>query len=87
MSELDLKRYFYNKWLDVDTNEEKFTVLVDFVMSTDEVYADHFFGSEWDDIYYMDVYDIEDFMEENYEELDDLWKALIKYDEENEDDE
>ena len=87
MSELDLKRYFYNKWLDVDTNEEKFTVLVDFVMSTDEVYADHFFGSEWDDIYYMDVYDIEDFMEENYEELDNLWKALIKYDEENEDDE
>lgn len=87
MSELDLKRYFYNKWLDVDSYEEKFTVLVDFVMSTDEVYADHFFGSEWDDIYYMDVYDIEDFMEENYEELDDLWKALIKYDEENEDDE
>ena len=87
MSELDLKRYFYNKWIDADSYEEKFQILIDFVQSTDEVFAEHFFGLEYDDIYYFDVYEISDYMEENYEELDNLWKALIKYDEENEDDE
>ena len=87
MSDLDLKRYFYNKWLDVDTNEEKFQILIDFVTATDELFAEHFFGEEYDDIWYFDKFDIEDYMEQNYEELDDLWKVLIKYDEENENDE
>ena len=86
MSDLDLKRYFYNKWIDADGYEEKFQILIDFVQSTDEVFAEHFFGLEYDDIYYFDEFDIQDFMEQNYEELDSLWKALIKYDKENEED-
>lgn len=87
MSELDLKRYFYNKWLDADGYEEKFQILMDFVTATDERFAEHFFGHHFDDVWYFDKYDIEDYMEQNYEELDSLWKVLIKYDDENEDDE
>lgn len=85
MSDLDLKRYFYEKWIDADTYEEKFQILVDFVSATDERFAEHFFGGEYDDIFYFSPYDIEDYMEQNYKELDDCWKLLIKYDKENED--
>ena len=87
MSDLDLKRYFYEKWSEADIYEEKFQILMDFVTATDERFAEHFFGLEYDDIYYFDKFDIEDYMEQNYEYLEDLWKVLIKYDEDNDDEE
>ena len=84
MSELDLKLYYFSKWLRADNLEEKFQILVDFVTTTDEKFAEHFFGEHFEDIWYMDKYDIEDYMLENAEELQELWLVLIKYDKENE---
>lgn len=84
MSLFDMKRYFYKKWQESEILEEKFQILIDFVMATDEQFAEHFFGHHFDEVWYMDKYDIEDYMLENVLDLDALWILLIKYDEENE---
>ena len=42
-----------------------------------EEYSD-FFGVDLEAIDFFDKYDIEDFMEENVEELEQLWKSLIR---------
>lgn len=84
MSLFDMKRYFYKKWQESEILEEKFQILIDFVMATDEQFAEHFFGQHFDDVWYFDKYEIEDYMLENVLDLDALWILLIKYDEENE---
>lgn len=87
MSEYNLLLYYYNKWKKAETNEERMNILVDYIMTTkkNEEYS-NFFGIDFDLVDYMDKYEIEDFMEERYDELEKLWKHLIRnydYDEED----
>lgn len=79
MSEYNLLLYFYNKWRKSETNEEKMNVVVDYIMSTkkNEEYSEYF-GIDLSEIDFMDKYDIEDYMETKVEELDELWKHLIR---------
>lgn len=79
MSEYNLLLYFYNKWRKSETNEEKMNVVVDYIMSTkkNEEYSEYF-GIDLSEIDFMDKYDIEDYMETRVEELDELWKHLIR---------
>jgi hypothetical protein len=79
MSEYNLLLYFYNKWRKSETNEEKLNVVVDYIMSTkkNEEYSEYF-GIDLSEIDFMDKYDIEDFMETKVEELDELFKHLIR---------
>lgn len=79
MSEYNLLLYFYNKWRKSETNEEKMNVVVDYIMSTkkNEEYGEYF-GIDLSAIDFMDKYDIEDYMETRVEELDELWKHLIR---------
>ena len=79
MSDYNLLVYYYTKWQNAETNEGMLNVLVDYIMSTNknEEYSDYF-GVDLEAIDFFDKYDIEDFMEENVQELEQLWKSLIK---------
>lgn len=78
--------YYYNKYRKAETNEEKLNILIDFIMTTkkNEEFSE-FFGIDLDVVEFFDKFDIEDFMENNADELLQLWKCLLKnYDIEDE---
>lgn len=78
----DIIRYLYGKWLDTDCMEEKFEILVD-LLNGEEEFAEAF-DIDMDTIEYFDKFDIVDFMEEREEEIDDIWRAIIRNYDENE---
>lgn len=78
MSEYSLLVYYYNKWRTSETNEEKLNVLVDYIMTTKNEDYIEYFGIDLEEIDYFDKYEIEDFMECNVDELEELWKHLLR---------
>lgn len=79
MSDYDIILYNYKKWNQADTTEEKLNILLNFITTTEDVYIDYFFGAKsLDDIFYMNQYDINDFMDINMDALNDSWHNLIR---------
>lgn len=79
MSDYDIILYNYKKWNQADTTEEKLNILLNFITTTEDIYIDYFFGAKsLDDIFYMNQYDINDFMDINIDTLNDSWHNLIK---------
>ena len=79
MSDYDIILYNYKKWNQADTTEEKLNILPNFIATTEDIYIDYFFGAKsLDDIFYMNQYDINDFMDINIDALNDSWHNLIK---------
>lgn len=79
MSDYDIILYNYKKWNQADTTEEKLNILLNFIATTEDIYIDYFFGAKsLDDIFYMNQYDINDFMDINIDALNDSWHNLIK---------
>ena len=79
MSDYDIILYNYKKWNQADTTEEKLNILLNFIATTEDVYIDYFFGAKsLDDIFYMNQYDINDFMDINIDGLNDSWHNLIR---------
>lgn len=78
MSDYNLITFNYHKYMTAETNEEKLNILMDFISTTDENFADFFFGSDYDNIFYMNQYDINDYMDNNLDDFNNCWKILIR---------
>ena len=75
----DLICFTYDKYINADTNEEKLNILINFLTITDDIYTEHFFGPKTlDDIFFMNQYDIQDFMNLYSDDINQAWNNLIR---------
>ena len=75
----DLILYAYDKYIHADTNEEKLNILINFLTITDDIYIEHFLGPKTlDDIFFMNQYDIQDFMNLYSDDINQAWNNLIR---------
>ena len=75
----DLILYNYHKYNQANTYEEKLNILLNFLTITDDIYIDYFFGPKTlDDIFFMNQYDIQDFMAIYYDDINLAWNNLIR---------
>lgn len=75
----DLIGYAYHKYIQALSDEEKLNILLNFLTTTDDLYTEYFFGPKnLDDIFFMNQYDIQDFMNQYSEDINQAWHNLIR---------
>lgn len=75
----DLIGYAYHKYINADTYEEQLNILINFLAITDDIYTEHFLGPKTlDDIFFMNQYDIQDFMNLYSDDINQAWNNLIR---------